>query len=633
SGGTSGSSEIRFSTMSVQDAVNSDVRFTPQDITQLQHEPNQMPRMKFKELCCNHEVFTLTNAEYLVQLWNFGQEVPDQDYCKAFGTDVCGHTAWLLEENVGPETFWLMLTAMPDPLEMAPPVKGLKPVNGFLYQDDQEERKNPYSKEQWESVLVVFQINLLMCVWAFPNNRLFDLEKSDLDAFKFILGDEIAKRLPAPPLHVLMYAERTAWRKIAFLTHDGLSFKTALNRIMANSLFWIREVYEKVSSEPKGKGKKGKAAWLAKNGTADWYSEYDKAKEAKRKDKGKGKAAAATAARDRSRTPKPGAAPAAGGKSPAEWAESNAKGLQYCKNYHLRTCANGCGRSHNCPVYKKDGSICNDGKHAPVTKGQPFYLDLMTHTARKAFGIDSEYPQEELKGQPPEAEDLPPPRSMDNYSSATLHEDTIEATFIEEEKMDMVIGPSTLEEAAPQCECAPEDLCAGPLGANEEADKLRTIFDGAAPHMNPHIRKNTKEKTTCPGLPDALYGLHWLQEYGQEPWWLPPEHIPTAEGASVPDDTWDEEEWVLLKADVTKAHRRVKVRKKGWKYQVAIIKGKYWINKVGTYGTASAQLYWGRLAALMLRLLYYMFPAMDWAFVYADHFAYLIRRKWANTLA
>ncbi|CAE8638495.1 unnamed protein product [Polarella glacialis] len=119
-----------------------------------------------------------------------------------------------------------MVSAMPDPLEMAPPVKGRKPVNGFLYQDDQEERKSPYTKEQWESVLVVFQTNLLMCVWAFPNNRLFDLEKSDLDAFyKFILGDEIAKRSPAPPLHVLMYAERTAWRKIALLMHEGLSLK------------------------------------------------------------------------------------------------------------------------------------------------------------------------------------------------------------------------------------------------------------------------------------------------------------------------------------------------------------------------------------------------------------------------
>ncbi|CAE8634888.1 unnamed protein product, partial [Polarella glacialis] len=234
----------------------------------------------------------------------------------------------------------------------------------------------------------------------------------------------------------------------------------------------------------------------------------------------------------------------------------------------------------------------------------------------KAFDVDSEYPQELKVGVP-----------------LGVDEDTIEANFIEEEKMDMVIGPTTIEEAATICECAPEDLCAGPLGANEEADKLRTIFDGTAPHMNTHIRKNTKEKTTCPGLPDALYGLHWLHKYGQEPWWLPPEHVPTAVGVSGPEGTWDEEEWVLLKADVTKAHRRVKIRKKGWKYQIAIIKGKYWITKVGTYGIASAQLYWGRLAALKLRLLNYMFPSLDWAFVYVDDFAFLIRRCWANTLA
>ncbi len=85
SGGTAGSSGIRFSTMSVHDAVNSGVRFTPLEITQLQHEPNHMPRMKFEELCRNHEVYTLANAEYLVQLWNAGQEVPGQKYCNAFG--------------------------------------------------------------------------------------------------------------------------------------------------------------------------------------------------------------------------------------------------------------------------------------------------------------------------------------------------------------------------------------------------------------------------------------------------------------------------------------------------------------------------------------------------------------------
>jgi hypothetical protein len=52
--------------------------------------------------------------------------------------------------------------------------------------------------------------------------------------------------------------------------------------------------------------------------------------------------------------------------------------------------------------------------------------------------------KEELKGQPPDTEDLPPPCSMDNYSSATLHEDTMEATSIEEGKMEMVNGPATL---------------------------------------------------------------------------------------------------------------------------------------------------------------------------------------------
>ncbi|CAE8606040.1 unnamed protein product [Polarella glacialis] len=35
----------------------------------------------------------------------------------------------------------------------------------------------------------------------------------------------------------------------------------------------------------------------------------------------------------------------------------------------------------------------------------------------------------------------------------------------------------------------------------------------------------------------------------------------------------------------------------------------------------------------MLRLLYYMYPGLDWAFVYVDDFAFLIRRRWANKLA
>jgi hypothetical protein len=76
-----------------------------------------------------------------------------------------------------------------------------------------------------------------------------------------------------------------------------------------------------------------------------------------------------------------------------------------------------------------------------------------------------------------------------------------------------------------------------------------------------------------------------------------------------------------LKADVSKAHRRVKILRSGWRFQVAVNKGRYWINKVGTYGMASAQLYWGRVAALLIRLLYSAFPLVPWHFVYVDDFA------------
>ena len=67
------------------------------------------------------------------------------------------------------------------------------------------------------------------------------------------------------------------------------------------------------------------------------------------------------------------------------------------------------------------------------------------------------------------------------------------------------------------------------------------------------------------------------------------------------------------------------MKKKDWKYQVAKLDGAYWINKVGEYGVSSAQLYWGRMAALLLRLIYALFPAADWGFVYVDDFAWLRR--------
>ena len=90
--------------------------------------------------------------------------------------------------------------------------------------------------------------------------------------------------------------------------------------------------------------------------------------------------------------------------------------------------------------------------------------------------------------------------------------------------------------------------------------------------------------------------------------------------------------FLLLKADVSKAHRRIKILRSGWKYQVAQIDQQWWVNKVGTYGVASAQLYWGRMAALLLRILYALFPEVDWGFVFVDDFCWVLRASNASWL-
>ena len=40
-------------------------------------------------------------------------------------------------------------------------------------------------------------------------------------------------------------------------------------------------------------------------------------------------------------------------------------------------------------------------------------------------------------------------------------------------------------------------------------------------------------------------------------------------------------EWHILKADVSKAHRRVKIHSRDWRFQVAQIGDERWANKVG----------------------------------------------------
>ena len=133
--------------------------------------------------------------------------------------------------------------------------------------------------------------------------------------------------------------------------------------------------------------------------------------------------------------------------------------------------------------------------------------------------------------------------------------------------------------------------------AIQEADKIRTIYDGSIGGQNAKIQQHTKEKTTLPTVADCVQALHWCSAkahtaaVGAEG--RRTNRAPAAVGADQ-ELKWcppkPGEQWVILKTDASKVHRRIKVLQPDWRYQVAINKGKFWVNKVGTYGMASAPL-------------------------------------------
>ena len=140
---------------------------------------------------------------------------------------------------------------------------------------------------------------------------------------------------------------------------------------------------------------------------------------------------------------------------------------------------------------------CQNGKdHMEVAEGQPFFLNLGTQIGNR--GEEDPLP------------DYPPLQGRDNYPSAKEFTDEINATFEEEKKMGMVVGPFTQQEAAEACECTPDQLCPGPMAGIQESDKMGTIFDGSWGGANTHIQENTTERTTAPIVMDCVQALHWL---------------------------------------------------------------------------------------------------------------------------
>ena len=262
-----------------------------------------------------------------------------------------------------------IVSFLPEADERAAKRRRITTVDGFQREDEEEERRNPETRRQMERMHMVFRTNLLMCTMAFPQFAQFNLTKDDLDAFyQWFEGPSISSREPAPSVQVLVHAERNAWREILKHMYAGAYLKEAINKVQADLLFWQREVYERIPSKQSGY----QADRVADRSHA--YNKKGKGGYESPRDKGKGKGYKGKSKTSYKANPAKGKKGGnKGGKSPkqtwpSKWATTNPKGVAYCRNYHLNgTCNGSCGRSHNCPVIKKDNWICNapPDQHGP----------------------------------------------------------------------------------------------------------------------------------------------------------------------------------------------------------------------------------------------------------------------------
>lgn len=193
--------------------------------------------------------------------------------------------------------------------------------------------------------------------------------------------------------------------------------------------------------------------------------------------------------------------------------------------------------------------------------------------------------------------DAPEKLEAENYSTVEGHEAAVEKLFREEQKAGWMVE---LTDAEAKAEYG-DRLRIAALAVVVEPTKIRVVHD-ASNHVGVNHRIRPKDQTRSPGAGE-LRTL--LQEM----------HTEGVRGFG-------------LAGDVSKAHRRIKIRREDWGWQACRLReGHVWLNCVGTYGLASAAYYWARASgALLVRLAHYLASAGLGGFealLYVDDFLYV----------
>jgi len=145
-----------------------------------------------------------------------------------------------------------------------------------------------------------------------------------------------------------------------------------------------------------------------------------------------------------------------------------------------------------------------------------------------------------------------------------------------------------------------ERLAIAALGVVDEGTKIRVIHDGSNQVLVNH-KIRVRDQTRCPGAGELRTLIQERLARGLKSF--------------------------AILGDVSKAHRRIKVKKEDWGLQACQLDpGTVWVNTVGTYGMGSAAYYWARFGAgVLVRLPHYVAGKEDSLeiLLYVDDFLFL----------
>ena len=269
-------------------------------------------------------------------------------------------------------------------------------------------------------------------------------------------------------------------------------------------------------------------------------------------------------------------------------------------------------------VRKKIAVVLGDPPGAlEVPEGQPFFLHLLARSLRVLgdpdFGILVNGEECFATGVPV-GYDAPLPRApqvfrarekfrkldetefepqMENYSSAEMSCDQLEAHFREDERKGMMVAST---EGRIRQEFGADRLLVAAMGALQKPNgEIRPLFDGTH-----GIRLNNtiviEDRLEVPGPPEVVEMVARARE--------------TREAS------------FAISADISQAHRRVKIRRKDWPLLACKSSSSskvVWMNKVGTFGVSSAAIWWTRLFGTVGRwVLRVLGPLWNLQVVYVD---------------